>query len=234
MVVPVIVLLPSASLVPAEWHAYDAKAHAPTWWDPPLPVSSAGPASASESAAGASGLQTLGRSGQVSRRKPSRSAAESDDPNALFGVREVMETAQSAEPAARASQTSQASQAGSQTTGGQQSASQDQRVSPATASLGARIVASARLAGQRQFARRAPDDARVIALVDGLVRAGGKVTVTEAARIAGEPAVRMSGYLAQVARLLNVDGYRVIGITDEGRTVQLNIELLRQQFLDPA
>jgi hypothetical protein len=42
----------------------------------------------------------------------------------------------------------------------------------------------------------------------------------------------MSGYLAMLTRLLNVDGYPVLRTTDEGRTVTLNIPLLRQQFLD--
>ena len=68
-------------------------------------------------------------------------------------------------------------------------------------------------------------------LIDRLAEAGGKIPVTVAAEAVGEPPFRMSGYLAQVARLLNVDGYAVIGVTDQGRTVELNIELLRQQFL---
>ena len=62
----------------------------------------------------------------------------------------------------------------------------------------------------------------IAALIDGLDKAGGKATIGEAARMAGEPAVRMSGYLAQVARLLNVDGYPVIRTIDDGRTVELN------------
>ena len=84
---------------------------------------------------------------------------------------------------------------------------------------------------QRQFVRRAPDDASVAALIDGLARAGGRLSIAEAAAAAGEPAVRMSGYLAQVSRLLNVDGYAVLQTTDGGSMVELNIQLLRQQFL---
>ena len=41
----------------------------------------------------------------------------------------------------------------------------------------------------------------------------------------------MAGYLAQLGRLLNVDGYAVIGVADEGRTAELNAALLREQFL---
>jgi hypothetical protein len=98
-------------------------------------------------------------------------------------------------------------------------------------SLGARVTASARMTAQRQFVRRAPDNASVARLIDTLTQAGGRLTVTEAAAAAGESPVRMSGYLAQIIRLLNVDGYAVLQTKDDGRTVKLNQELLRQQFL---
>lgn len=87
------------------------------------------------------------------------------------------------------------------------------------------------MATQRQFVRRAPGDARLAALIDALVRAGGRLTVTEVASAIGESPVRMSGYLAQTARLLNVDSYPVLQVTDGGRMAQLNEALLRQQFL---
>jgi hypothetical protein len=187
VVVPVIVLLPSASLVPEGWHPYEANGHAPVWWDPPqaTPVS---PAPA-----------------KPTRRRPPTRVKEPD--GALFGVQDVMPSADPGQPAP----TGQAA--------------------TLPASLGARVIASGRLASQRQFARRVPDDDRIARLIDGLNQAGGKATIGEAARIAGEPAVRMSGYLAQVARLLNVDGYPVIRTVDDGRTVELNTGLLRQQFL---
>jgi len=191
VVVPVMVLLPSASLVPDGWHAYEANGHAPVWWDPPQAAPAPqGPAKAAR------------------RRVPIR-AAEPD--GALFGVQDVAPSAEASRP---------------------EPAKPGQAATPA--SLGARVVASGRLASQRQFARRAPDDDRIARLIDGLDFVGGKATIGEAARIAGEPAVRMSGYLAQVARLLNIDGYPVIRTIDDGRTVELNTGLLRQQFLGDA
>jgi hypothetical protein len=190
VVVPVIVLLPSASLLPAGWADYDAAGHAPSWWDPP--VSKAQPLS----------VPPVQSSASRRKRPP---AAVAEDASALFGVGELAEASQAGLPVP------------------------DESSAPA--SLGTRIVASSRMADQRQLARRAPDNVRVAALIDGLVQAGGKVTLAEAAQMAGEPAVRMSGYLAQVTRLLNVDGYRVIRTTDGGRTVELNAQLLRQQFL---
>ena len=98
-------------------------------------------------------------------------------------------------------------------------------------SLGTRITESPRMASQRQFVRRAPDNTSVAALIDALVQAGGRLTLAEAASAAGQPPVRMSGYLAQITRLLNVDGYAVLQTTDDGRAVELNAQLLRQQFL---
>jgi hypothetical protein len=103
--------------------------------------------------------------------------------------------------------------------------------SPAATSLGARVVASPRMTPQRQLIRRAPADASVAALIDALVAAGGRITIAEAAEATGEPPVRLrSGYLATVQRMLNIDGYPVLQVTDEGRTVELNMQLLRQQF----
>jgi hypothetical protein len=182
VVVPVIVLLPSASLVPDSWHSYEASGHAPVWWDPPR----AEPVAPGQA--------------KSARRKTAVPAEETGD--ALFGVRDIMAPAGTA-----------------------------QRAPALVPSLGARVIASGRLASQRRFARRVPDDDRIARLIDGLDQVGGKATIGEAARIAGEPAVRMSGYLAQVARLLNIDGYPVIRTIDDGRAVELNAELLRQQFL---
>jgi hypothetical protein len=98
-------------------------------------------------------------------------------------------------------------------------------------SLGTQVVASPRMTTQRQSVRRAPSDAGVAALIDALTQAGGQLTTTEAAAAAGESPVRMSGYLALVTRLLNVDGYAVLQAKDDGRTVELNQQLLMQQFL---
>lgn len=99
------------------------------------------------------------------------------------------------------------------------------------ASLGAQLVASPRMTPQRQLIRRAPSDASVAALIDALVAAGGRITIAEAAEATSQPPVRLrSGYLATVQRMLNIDGYPVLQVTDEGRTVELNVQLLRQQF----
>jgi len=94
-------------------------------------------------------------------------------------------------------------------------------------------VASERFAAQRAFVRKAPADAEVAAIIDGLSAGGGKLPVSAVAGLAGQAPFRMAGYLAQLGRLLNVDGYPVIGDADSGRTVELNAALLTEQFLGP-
>jgi hypothetical protein len=107
------------------------------------------------------------------------------------------------------------------------------RAGEVRATLGAIVVASERFAAQRAFVRKAPADQEVIAIIDGLLAAGGKLPVSSVAALAGQPPFRMAGYLAQLGRLLNVDGYPVIGDTDSGRTVELNTALLTEQFPGP-
>lgn len=101
----------------------------------------------------------------------------------------------------------------------------------ARASLGERVIGSPLYAAQRAFVRKAPDDAQVAAVIEALDRAGGKLPVTALAASAGQPAFRMPGYLTQLGRLLNVDGYPVIAVADGGRTAELNVRLLAEQFL---
>jgi hypothetical protein len=146
-----------------------------------------------------------GKPAAARRRRPN--AEVPDDAGALFGVSEVDGQTGPAVPA------------------------RDRASAPVTgSSLGTRVVASPRMAAQREFVRRGPEDASVAALIDTLARAGGRLTIAEAARAVGESPVRMSRYLTQVARLLNVDGYAVLRVTDEGRTVEQNTRLLTEQF----
>ncbi|WP_119727665.1 BREX-2 system phosphatase PglZ [Thermomonospora amylolytica] len=97
--------------------------------------------------------------------------------------------------------------------------------------LGERIIAAPLYQAQRGFIRKPPPDDKVAALIDALAGAGGKLPVQAAAKVVGQPPFRMAGFLAQVGRLLNVDGYQVIGEIDGGRTVDLNEQRLKEQFL---
>jgi hypothetical protein len=42
--------------------------------------------------------------------------------------------------------------------------------------------------------------------------------------------VRMSGFIAALRRLLNVDGYDVLHVDEASETLVLNRDLLRKQF----
>jgi hypothetical protein len=194
VVIPVIVLLPSDSLLPVGWYAYDAAGHAPAWWDAQASRAAepAAPGQATDSAKSAKSA----KSAQPRRRRTPTAAPDGD---ALFDVTEAAPTLR-------------------------------QQVTP-SATLGGQVVASPRMASQRQAIPRAPAEADVAALIDALARAGGRLTLAEAAAVTGQPAVRMSRYLAQVARLLNVDSYAVLNHSEADRLVELNVTLLRQQFL---
>lgn len=97
--------------------------------------------------------------------------------------------------------------------------------------LGRKITDSDLMRSQRAAVRNAPPAEETAALIDGLAQAQGRLSVTSAASLVDKAPARMSGYVAQTARLLNVDGYPVIGLVDGGRTVQLDVALLREQFL---
>lgn len=97
--------------------------------------------------------------------------------------------------------------------------------------LGRMVADSELMASQRAAVRNAPPASEIAALIDGFTEAERKLSVTSAAERVGKAPARMSGYVAQTARLLNVDGYPVIGMADGGRTVELDVRLLHEQFL---
>jgi tRNA G18 (ribose-2'-O)-methylase SpoU len=58
---------------------------------------------------------------------------------------------------------------------------------------------------------------------------GGKLTRTALARALSLPLLRVTGLIAALRRLLNVDGYPVLAV-DESDTVELSRALLMTQF----
>lgn len=100
--------------------------------------------------------------------------------------------------------------------------------------LGATIVKSALYAEQKRFVRKAPDNAQVAAVIDALTEASGTLSpaaVNAAAASAGGRAPRNAElFVNTLERLLNVEGYPVLGLIDSGRTVRLDVALLREQF----
>ncbi len=101
---------------------------------------------------------------------------------------------------------------------------------PTAATLGAQVVRTDVYAGQRAFVRKAPDRPVVAAVIDALAAADGTLSLTAVAATAGRAGRNPEGFAATLQRLLNVEGYPVLGLADGGRTLKLDHELLRLQF----
>ncbi|HUP68596.1 MAG TPA: BREX-2 system phosphatase PglZ [Acidimicrobiales bacterium] len=84
---------------------------------------------------------------------------------------------------------------------------------------------------QREAAARAqlPDD-RVRSVLKALDRRGNVASVAALAADSGIPSTRLPGFLAVLARVLNVDGYAVLDVDATAGEVRLSVPLLVQQF----
>ncbi|GAB3736252.1 BREX-2 system phosphatase PglZ [Nocardiopsis nanhaiensis] len=83
---------------------------------------------------------------------------------------------------------------------------------------------------------RAPAAGEIAALIDALVAVGGtqpRLPVAAASRAAKGPEShpRAVRFLKMVGKVLNVEAYPVLTLTDGDRSVELNTALLQQQFL---
>ncbi|MFJ7291403.1 BREX-2 system phosphatase PglZ [Streptomyces collinus] len=102
------------------------------------------------------------------------------------------------------------------------------------ATLGGRVVASEVYEAQKEYVRKAPEGKVVAAVIDALAAAGGTMSPAAlAAAISATGRVRrnIEGFVATVQRLLNIEGYPVLGFVDAGHAVKLDVALLRDQFL---
>ncbi|WP_405105603.1 BREX-2 system phosphatase PglZ [Micromonospora sp. NBC_01405] len=95
-------------------------------------------------------------------------------------------------------------------------------------------LVTALLASERYAQRRDPrtplTDERVAALLDTLLAGGDRATLDTLAARARVPAHRISGTVTALRRLLQVEGYPVVTLDPDGRTVHLNRALLIEQF----
>ncbi|MCK8676027.1 BREX-2 system phosphatase PglZ [Streptomyces lichenis] len=79
------------------------------------------------------------------------------------------------------------------------------------------------------LARKPPVD-KVEQAVRALIDAGGTLPVTALAQRSGYPAARADGFAAILRQLLNYDGVQVLETLPDGRTLRLDLPLLRIQF----
>ncbi|MEH0985861.1 BREX-2 system phosphatase PglZ [Micromonospora sp. CPCC 205556] len=104
---------------------------------------------------------------------------------------------------------------------------------PTAPDLVTALLASDRYA-QRRDPRMPLADERVAALLGTLLGGGDRATLDTLAARAGVPAHRINGTVTALRRLLQVEGYPVITLDPDGRTVHLNRALLIEQFeLEP-
>lgn len=80
--------------------------------------------------------------------------------------------------------------------------------------------------------RAAPKEADVRAALLAAHERGGVASFATIAQATGRPLHRMAGFLASLARVLNVDGYPVLTVDASGAEVRLDEALLRTQFLE--
>lgn len=77
---------------------------------------------------------------------------------------------------------------------------------------------------------RLPDDSQVRNTLTALAERGGHWTRVALAQRLQVPLFRLGGLLAQMRRLLNVDGYPVLAVDEAAETITFDPALLRQQF----
>jgi hypothetical protein len=83
---------------------------------------------------------------------------------------------------------------------------------------------------QRRDPRAPLSDERVAALLGVLLAGGGRATQETLAARANIPAHRIAGTITALRKVLAVEGYPVIELDSDGRTLLLNIPLLVEQF----
>jgi hypothetical protein len=96
--------------------------------------------------------------------------------------------------------------------------------------LAALVVSSLFLDQKKLGGRMVPADNIFIRLLASLDGAGGKLTATALARKLELPLFRLRGLLAVVQRVLNIDGFAVLGRDEQSDTIELDRTLLLRQF----
>ncbi|MFD6390789.1 BREX-2 system phosphatase PglZ [Nocardia sp. NPDC060259] len=91
-----------------------------------------------------------------------------------------------------------------------------------------RLLASDVFAAQLEQLARKPSSSKLEKAIRALL--DGPQSTTALAQRVGDPPIRANGFAAVLGQLLNVDGIQVLEILADGRTLRLNIGLLRAQF----
>jgi hypothetical protein len=204
-VIPLTVHVSAAADPPKGWEP--VLQTAPRWWDGTTPPSVAAgmPAAEQEQPRAEAAGRRAGRVVQVPRDLPARIAAPGSGP-----ARRVAE----APP-----------------TLFDQGHNDSRRGGPATPEqvVDALLASETFVAQRRRAARAQLDELRLRALLEALLRHAGALRHGALATAARIPPHQMRGTLTVLTKLLNVEGYPVLTVT-EGETVRLDIPLLVRQF----
>lgn len=101
---------------------------------------------------------------------------------------------------------------------------------PAPPPLVEAVLSSEMFAAQHALTPRKVPLAKIRGALAALIDAKGVLPLGVVAERAGERPERATGFLTTLQRIFNVDNYPVLSLTDEGRTVRLELPLLREQF----
>jgi hypothetical protein len=94
-----------------------------------------------------------------------------------------------------------------------------------------RLLSSQAYKDQKQMIRRhAPEDALVQKCIEALEASGGIMTPAAFVKVAELPPARLDPLIAQMKRLLNVDGYEILILNRNENKVELNVAKLKRQF----
>jgi PglZ domain len=103
--------------------------------------------------------------------------------------------------------------------------------SPPTAAWISRLLTSTLFAKQCELAgRTAPRKDQVRLILVALNDRGGVILKNALSQRVQVPGLRMNGVLAVLRRILNIDGYPVLTVDEDGETIRLNRQLLLKQF----
>ncbi|MFH8610244.1 BREX-2 system phosphatase PglZ [Streptomyces sp. NPDC018029] len=92
------------------------------------------------------------------------------------------------------------------------------------------LFASEAFQGQIGLLARKPPMDKVEGAIRALLDAGGTLPVSALAQRVSYPVTRADGFAAILRQLLNYDGVQVLETLPDGRTVRLDVSLLRMQF----
>ncbi|WP_422771841.1 BREX-2 system phosphatase PglZ [Plantactinospora sp. WMMC1484] len=212
--VPLLALLPLGAAAPPGWRLLGPQQ--PAWWTAATPdgtVPGQALPAAPTSPAGRATAAT-GRGTPPTRRERSgarRSVPAPEPGSTLFDLPAVEEVTGTAPPGGGAA---------------------PQRAEGPGALVDA-LLGSEMFEAQHSLTPRKVPIGKIRGALTALLDANGVLPAVLVAEKAGEQPARATGFVTTLQRIFNVDNFPVLSLVDDGRTVRLDLALLREQFQLP-